>query len=378
MKSEIKIPAMGESVSEATIGRFLKPDGSLVKENDEIVELETEKVNQVLYSPTTGKLIWNVKEGDVVRIGDVIGAVDTEAVAQKQKESPKPKEEKKPLKQEIPKPSEKKEIGIRKGQEEFIKELKQQEEPTPAPKKMDKALPKEERKGETRRPMSSIRKTIAARLVDSLHQAAMLTTFNEVDMTAIGEIRERHKASFLEKHGVKLGLMSFFVKAVVNALHASPDLNSYIDGDDIVTRHSYDIGIAVGTDRGLVVPVVRACETLSFAQIEQAIDTYAKKARGSKLIIDDLRGGGFTITNGGVYGSLLSTPILNPPQSGILGMHKIEKRPVVVNDQIVIRPMMYLALSYDHRIVDGKEAVSFLVRVKQVLEDPSLLLFNGD
>lgn len=366
MKQEIKIPAMGESVTEATIGRLLKTNGQAVKENEEIVELETEKVNQVLYAPMSGTLNWNVSEGQNVAIGQTIGYVDSEVKAsvkeEKQKPTPPP----------APPPPKKEEKGIRFQQKEFVEEVKT---PQVKAEPVKVTVAKE---GETRKPMSKIRKTIASRLVEALHESAMLTTFNEVDMTGVMELRQRHQENFTKKHGVKLGFMSFFVKAAVNALHLYPDINGSIEGDEIVHHASCDIGIAVSTDRGLFVPVVRKCEALSFAKIEQAIADFAKKAREGKLAIDDLRGGTFTITNGGVYGSLLSTPILNPPQSGILGMHKIEKRPVVVNDQIVIRPMMYLALSYDHRIVDGKEAVSFLVRIKEVLEDPSLLLFNGD
>lgn len=373
MRSEIKVPAMGESVSEATISHLLKQSGAFVQENEEIVELETEKVNQILYAPATGTLNWEIKEGNTVRIGQTLGTIDTAAKGEEVKLAPPEKktEESKPTEK-----SSRQEGGVRFGKEEFLKELK---EPTREPPKtaLTHSIAKESQRV-TRRPMSKIRKTIAARLVDSLHQAAMLTTFNEVDMSAIIELRARHKDSFLQKHQVKLGFMSFFVKAVLKGLQEFPDLNSYIDGEEIVNRNYYDIGIAVGTDKGLFVPIVRECERLSFADIEKSIEGYAKKAREGKLAINDLEGGGFTITNGGVYGSLLSTPILNPPQSGILGMHKIEKRPVVVDDQIAIRPMMYLALSYDHRLVDGKEAVSFLVRVKQVLEDPSLLLFNGD
>jgi 2-oxoglutarate dehydrogenase E2 component (dihydrolipoamide succinyltransferase) len=330
MRQEIKIPQMGESVSEASIGIILKPTGSIVKENEEIVELETEKVNQLLYAPCAGVITWSVQTGDPVPIGTTIGVIDSAgtptAVA---------KEELQP-KKEVPPP-----------------------QPEP-PLKVTGQL--------ARKKMSRIRQTIANRLVESLHTAAMLTTFNEVDMSTIIALREQHKESFVQKHGVKLGFMSFFVYAVTEALKHYPDFNSYIEQDEIVIRQTYDIGIAVGTEKGLVVPVVRNCDKLSFAQIEKEIASYAQKARSNTLSIGDLEGGGFTITNGGVYGSLLSTPILNPPQVGILGMHKIMKRAVVVEDAIVIRPMMYLALSYDHRLIDGKEAVSFLVHIKETLE----------
>jgi 2-oxoglutarate dehydrogenase E2 component (dihydrolipoamide succinyltransferase) len=231
-------------------------------------------------------------------------------------------------------------------------------------------------KKETKRPLSKIRQVIASRMVEAQQTMAMLTTFNEVDLSEIIKLREKHKEIFIKKYGTKLGFMSFFVKAAVSALKAFPMVNSYLEANHIVERHYYDIGIAVGTDRGTLVPVVRECEKLSFAQIELSIDEFANKAREGKITMDDLQGGGFTITNGGVYGSLLSTPILNPPQCAILVMHKIEKRPVVVDDQIVIRPMMYLALSYDHRLIDGKESVAFLVHIKNALEDPSRLLFE--
>ncbi len=224
--------------------------------------------------------------------------------------------------------------------------------------------------------MSKIRKLIATRLVEVQSTTAMLTTFNEVDLTEVMQLREKYKETFVKAHGARLGFMSFFVKAAVSALKAFPGVNSYIDGEDLVERHFYSIGIAVGGEKGLVVPVVRDCDRLSFGEIEGAISNYAQKVKDGKLSADDLQGGGFTITNGGVYGSLLSTPILNPKQCAILGMHKISKRPVVIDDQIVIRQMMYLALSYDHRIIDGKEAVSFLVHIKNCLEDPRRMLLD--
>ncbi|MFZ0565815.1 MAG: dihydrolipoyllysine-residue succinyltransferase [Chlamydiales bacterium] len=378
MREEIKIPPMGESITEAIIGSFLKPSGSAVEEGDEIVELETEKVTQLLYAPISGVISWKVSEGDNVTIGTVIGEVDSGAAPTVEKEKKEPVEEAPPPKEGIIAPQKEPAEGARVMQKEFIAELKA---PTPPPKREEvkKAAPEKAepvRKGnETRRRMTKIRQTIASHLVDSLHQSAMLTTFNEVDMTAIMDLRAKYKTSFQEKHGVKLGFMSFFVKASVEGLKTFPDFNSYIDGDEIVHREYFNIGIAVATPRGLVVPVVRDCDRLTFAEIEQTIGTYAQKAREGHIALDDLQGGGFTITNGGVYGSLLSTPILNPGQVGILGMHTIAKRPVVIEDQITIRPMMYLALSYDHRLVDGKEAVSFLVHIKEVLEDPSRLMF---
>lgn len=390
MKTEIKVPAMGESISEATVGSILKPNNSQVAMDDELLELETEKVNQVLYAPQAGAVNWTVSSGDHVKVGQVIGSIDSagKAAPEKSKEqAPKPAADKQKPFQPEPQPqlqpqpkAQPAPSGSRLTKEAFIADIASpQKQPQPTSTQPPKAEPQpqpatiEGGRNETRRKMSKIRQVIAKRLVEAQHTAAMLTTFNEVDMTQIISDRERYKESFAKQYGVKLGFMSFFVKAVVAALQQFPDLNSYIDGDEIVHREYYDIGIAVSTDRGLVVPVVRDCDTLSFAEIEKAIEVHAKKAREGGLSVNDLQGGGFTITNGGVYGSLLSTPILNPPQSGILGMHKIAKRPVVVDDQIVIRPMMYLALSYDHRIVDGKEAVTFLVAVKNILEDPARL-----
>lgn len=380
MREEIKIPTMGESITEATIGSFLKESGASVREGEEIIELETEKVNQVLYAPIAGTVTWSVTVGDTVKIGQSIGSVEgnggasQEKKAEEKKPSPSPGAPQKP---EIPTQEPKSEgKGSRIMQAEFVAQLKAT--PPVSPQEIGKEEVSEVRSDghETRRPMSKIRKVIAQRLVNALQQSAMLTTFNEVDMSAVMELRAKHKESFPEKHGVKLGFMSFFVKAVVEGLKAFPDINSYIDGEEIVQRHYYNIGIAVSTEKGLIVPVIRDCERLTFAEIEKKIADAAKKGKEGKLSINEMQGGGFTITNGGVFGSLLSTPILNPPQVGILGMHNIVKRAVVVNDQIVIRPMMYLALSYDHRIVDGKEAISFLVRVKEVLEDPSGLLFS--
>jgi len=373
VKVEIKIPEMGESVTQATISAILEAEGSFVEEGAEIIELETEKVNQVLYAPQAGVIHWSVSEEDTVSIGDLIGFVDTDAKAPEKSvtKEPAPKVEKEaPAVKEPPKKTEGKQVRL--GQSEFVGKLDKKRAPTPI---STPTTSKEDAAPLIRRKMSNIRKTIASRLVESLHSSAMLTTFNEVDMSAVMAMRAKYKEKFTEKHGVKLGFMSFFVKAVVEALKDFPDLNSYIDGEDIVTRTTHDIGIAVGTERGLVVPVVRACEEMTFAEIEKAIVEYAQAARNKKLKLEDLANGGFTITNGGIYGSLLSTPILNPPQVGILGMHAIVKRPVAINDAVEIRPMMYLALSYDHRIVDGKEAVSFLVRVREVLEDPARLMF---
>ena len=379
MQHDIKIPSMGESISEVTIGNILKPSGTYVKADEEILELETDKVNQVLYAPAAGVLNLKVKENDTVKIGDVIGAVDGDAAAPKEvapKEAPAAKKEEPAPTPPPTQVAASKTGNARKMKEDFLADLSAPQKAAPAqsPAPKPKRIAAEGR--ESRKRMPKIRQVIANRLLEASQTTAMLTTFNEVDMSAILELREKYKEVFLKQHGCKLGFMSFFVKAVVSALQAVPGINSYIDGDELVERLYYDIGIAVGTDRGLVVPVLRDCEQLDIAGIEKAIEGFAKAARDGKLSVDDLQGGSFTITNGGVYGSLLSTPILNPPQSDILGMHKIEKRPVVVNDQIVIRPMMYLALSYDHRVVDGKEAVTFLVHVKNCLEDPSRLLLD--
>lgn len=379
MKVEIKIPAMGESVTEAMIGNILKPSGSYVKIDEEILELETDKVNQVLYAPQSGLLTLHVKKEDTVKIGQVIGFVDTEVKPSSVEIPPFPPPQVPSRTPPIEKPSGE---NVRVMIPEFIASIK--EEPTSFPLESTKREPSQEaspsapRQMEkvTRKKMSSLRKVIAARLVEAKNTTAMLTTFNEIDMSTVIEIRNKEKDNFQKKYGVKLGFMSFFVKGVVAALKAIPEVNAYIDGEEIVTVHTYDIGVAVSTERGLMVPVVKNCDTLNFAGVEKAIETYSKKAKEGTISVDDLRGGSFTITNGGVFGSLLSTPILNPPQSAILGMHAIVKRPVVVNDEIVIRPMMYIALSYDHRIIDGKEAVLFLVYLKQNLEDPSRLLLD--
>lgn len=386
MNQEIKVPPMGESISEGVIGQIFAPSGTIVKADDEVLELETDKVNQAIYSPIAGRVRLTVKVGDTVKIGQTIGLIEggvVEIKETKPEEPPAPSPQKSVPVQPIPPPKvESIELGeaVRYGKEAFLADLKiasKTEERKPS-QDIKMAVPSARPSWgkETRRPMSRIRKVIAERLVRAQQSMAMLTTFNEVDLTQVIQLREKYKEEFVKKYGCKLGFMSFFVKATVAALEAYPDLNSYIDGDEIVHRETYDIGVAVGTDRGVIVPVIRNCDQLSYAEIEKALENFAKKAREGKLSADDLQGGGFTITNGGIYGSLLSTPILLPPQCGILGMHKIEKRPVVINDQITIRSMMYLALSYDHRLIDGKEAVSFLVHLKNTLEDSSRLLLH--
>ncbi len=386
MKVDIKVPRMGESISEATIGTIFKQSGTGVQLDDEILELETDKVNQVLYAPKKGVLTLSVKEGDKVNIDATIGYIETEATAaatppkEKEKEktpepAPKPAEEKKPP--QPPKQTQESK-SIRFTEEEFVKELKGTPSTKPAqtPKPSPKAPAPTSGERETRRRIPSIRQVIAKRLVKAQNESAMLTTFNEVDMSEVMHLRTTFQEEFTKKHGVKLGLMSFFVDAAVSALKAFPIVNSYLDGEEIVQRNYYDLGIAVSTDRGLLVPVIRDCDKHSMAEIEAQLVEFSQKAREGTIAIDDLQGGGFTITNGGTFGSLLSTPILNPPQVAILGMHKIQKRPIAMDDQVVIRPMMYLALSYDHRLVDGKEAVQFLVHIKNMIENPSRILLQ--
>jgi 2-oxoglutarate dehydrogenase E2 component (dihydrolipoamide succinyltransferase) len=414
MKIDIKVPVIGESVSDATISRLIKSNGQMVLRDEAIVELETDKVNQILYAPEAGQLTLTVKVGETVHPEDVIGFVDTSAeihanvseapakekpkpplsttptrqmaldivsqlVKEKTPESPSPKDQKPideqplaPKKKSLVDPIQKKtsETKAIPPQEAAKTVMPQKKKPEP-PQEVE-SLPADK----TRIKMSSLRRTIAKRLVEAKNTTAMLTTFNEVDMSQIIAIRAKEKESFQAKYGVKLGFMSFFTKATVSALQAFPNVHAYIEGDDIVYFPNFDIGIAVSTDKGLVVPVIRKPDQCSFGEIEKQLEQLAQKAREGELSIENLRGGCFTITNGGVFGSLFATPILNPPQSAILGMHAIVKRPVVVQDAIAIRPMMYIALSYDHRIVDGKESVLFLSHIKQNLEDPSRLFLN--
>jgi 2-oxoglutarate dehydrogenase E2 component (dihydrolipoamide succinyltransferase) len=355
MKVEIKVPSVGESITSARVSSILKPAGAHVNDGEEILELETDKVNQMIYAPASGAIEWRVNVDDEVAIGDVIGWVNTDAKGAESKP-----------KAEAPKKVEKVEGSARKTAADFAAEtgLKEKPQATPSAPII---------KGSRKR-MSGLRRTIAERLVEVKNKTAMLTTFNEVDMREVIQIRMNEKDNFEKKYGVKLGFMSFFIKASVAALKAFPDVGSFIEGDEIVTQQDFDLGLAVSTDKGLFVPVLRKCDAMSFGEIERGLTELAKKAREGKIQVDDLKGGIFTITNGGVFGSMLSTPILNPPQSAILGMHTIVKRPVVVGDKIEIRPIMYLALSYDHRIIDGKEAVQFLVHIKQSLEDPSKLI----
>ncbi len=341
---EIKVPSMGESISQATVITLLKKEGDLVRADEEILELETDKVNQVIFSPDAGTIHYLVHVGDVVTEGQPLAALTEGHAESAPKAQPK--------------------------------EIEPAQKVTPPKMDSPKVEAAKENPLEVRKKLPRIRQVIAERMLEAVKTSAMLTTFNEVDMSQVMTAREQYKKSFEEKHGVKLGFMSFFVKAVVSALKAFPQVNSFIEKDEMVERLTYDIGVAVSTDRGLVVPVIRGCDKLSFGDIEKKIAALAEAARKGGLTPDDLKGGSFTITNGGVFGSMLSTPILNPPQAAILGLHKITKRPVVIDDQIVIRPIMYLALSYDHRVIDGREAVSFLLHVKQEIEDPSRLLLN--
>ncbi|MCZ1180174.1 2-oxoglutarate dehydrogenase complex dihydrolipoyllysine-residue succinyltransferase [Alkalihalobacillus clausii] len=419
--TEIKVPELGESITEGTISQWLKEVGDYVEQGEFIAELETDKVNAEIPVDTAGVIKEFKREpGDTVEIGEVIAIIDesgsagaSSATSESTKEEATAKEEapqeekqaeqtQQPEKEEavsnnrpLASPAARKlarEKGISldaitptdptgKIRRQDIEAHQAKPKQTEAPKAQPSSAPVSE--GEAGKPverqkMSRRRQTIAKRLVDVQHETAMLTTFNEVDMSAVMNLRSRRKDAFSEKHGVKLGFMSFFTKAVVGALKEFPLLNAEIQGDELLIKKFYDIGIAVSTDSGLVVPVLRDADRLSFAGIEKGIGELGKKARDNKLQLADMQGGTFTITNGGVFGSLWSTPILNAPQVGILGMHKIQMRPVAIdNERFENRPMMYLALSYDHRIVDGKEAVSFLVKIKQLIEDPEQLLLEG-
>jgi len=377
-------------VNEATIARWIKQEGERVSTGEALVELETDKANLEVSAERAGTLrSVHRKEGDDVKVGDVLAVIDEVAAAtsEKQPEGPAPpppepevQPEQTPPEKEPPEPDRAEEQG----EKPEVPPARVPEMPPPETEKPEidrppraQARPIEAGRPEERIRMSRRRRTIATRLVEAQHAAAMLTTFNEADMTAIMELRRRRKEAFEKRHGVSLGLTSFFVKASIAALKAFPRLNAEIDGDEMILKHYYDIGIAIGDPEGLVVPVLHHADRLSFAQIEKAVKRFTEQAETSSFSIEDLRGGTFTITNGGVFGSLMSTPILNPPQVGILGLHRIQDRPVVVGGEVVVRPMMYLALSYDHRIVDGREAVQFLVRVKQFLEDPETMLIEG-
>ncbi len=439
MPIEVRVPTLGESVVDAVVGTWLKKEGDAVSTGETLVELETDKVNIEVIAQNDGvlqKIMSN--EGDTVNVGDVIASIEEGAVAEAPKAEEK-QEAAEPAPAAAAQPAAEAPVSAaqpaaaetaaratpavrrlaaeydldldqvpasgdngRVTREDVVRYALSRQAPQPAPAATNGStqtpippatpaqapaaapsgpMPQFEAdtagRREERVRMSRRRQTIAQRLVEAQHTAAMLTTFNEVDMSKVMDLRKRRRDAFKEQHGVSLGYMSFFTKACIGALKAFPRVNAEIQGNEFVLKHYYDIGIAVGAPEGLVVPVVRDADRKTFAEIEQEIVELATKARDNKLSLDELLGGTFTITNGGIYGSLLSTPILNPPQVAILGMHKIEQRPVVVDGSVVVRPMMYLALSYDHRIVDGQEAVQFLVRVKELLEDPESLLLEG-
>ena len=392
MAKEIRVPALGESVTEATIAKWFKNVGDAVKADEPMVELETDKVTVEVPAPASGKLASiSAATGTTVNVGALLGAIEEGAVGVAAKPAAAATVAA-PAALKIAEPA-KTEAPLSPAVRKIVTENKLEPASIPAtgkdgrltkgdvleqlsrPVAMPAAAPTPSG-GEERVKMSRLRLTIARRLKEAQNTAAMLTTFNEVDMSAVMALRNEFKEMFEKKHGVKLGFMSFFAKAVIQALKDVPAVNAEIDGEDLVYKNYYHLGVAVGTEKGLVVPVVRDVDRMSFATIEKTIADYGKKARDGQLQIADMQGGTFTISNGGVYGSLMSTPILNAPQSGILGMHKIQERPVAIDGQVVIRPMMYLALSYDHRIVDGKEAVTFLVRVKESLEDPQRALLD--
>jgi 2-oxoglutarate dehydrogenase E2 component (dihydrolipoamide succinyltransferase) len=401
MSAEVKIPAVGESITSGLLSTWHKEDGETVAAGDVLLTLETDKVSTELTAEAAGQLKIRVPAGQEVKIGEVVATIEsngaqpaptakaaapapvaplssppaqTPAPAHTMESAPAPPQSKTQLEAKTePAPS----AGSgpsAKAPETKLVPTTPAAAPSPAPAAPAGVTSADGRF--TRKRLSPIRRKIAAQLVMAQQTAAILTTFNEVDMSAVMSLRKDLQDAFVKEHGLKLGFMSFFVKACVSALQAIPAINSRMDGEDLIQNSFYDIGVAIGTERGLVVPVVRNADQKSFAQIERDILDYAQKAKEGKIKIEDLTGGVFTISNGGTYGSLLSTPILNPPQSGILGMHKIQERPVAEKGQVVIRPMMYLALSYDHRVVDGKEAVTFLIRVKECIESPARLLLG--
>ena len=426
MSKEVIIPALGESITSGILSSWKVKEGSYVELDQPIYELETDKITQEGLADASGVIKFLAQEGDEVEIGATIATIDESAdapssptVEEKTEEAPAPVStpDSKPEVPEAPvlddattepvpsaEPAKaRQDSGYSPAVRKLLSEtgidpssvvgtgkdgritkgdvLKAQSTPVPKSAPVvetatpSQSAPATSAHGDrvTRRPLTPIRRKIASRLVEAQQTAAILSTFNEVDLSAVMALRKSHQDSFVKANGVKLGFMSFFVKAVVHALKAVPGINVRIEGDQLIEHHYYDIGVAVGTEKGLVVPVLRDCDQMSFAEIEQGIVGYAEKARSGGITLADMQGGCFTITNGGIYGSLLSTPIINPPQSGILGMHTIQERPVVRNGEIVARPMMYLALSYDHRVVDGKEAVTFLIKIKEAIEEPARL-----
>ena len=440
MVIEIKIPSVGESVTEALLAQWFKNDGDLVKNDEPLFVIETDKVTLEVVAEADGVLAITVAEGEMVAIGAVVGTLDSDGVARAaapaaggEPDEPAPAEPAKPVEPEPPAPepamavpapepapapqettrSDLSEFSLAPSVRRLVAEknldptlipgtgpdgritkgdvvlylesapssdsVTQPDRPAvpaAAPVDLEPAKPVSAAETVSRKPMSPIRQRIAARLLEAKHSTAMLTTFNEIDMSNLMAIRKQYKEAFKQKYGVNLGMMSSFIRACVEALKELPQINAFIDGKDFIEHHYYHIGVAVGSERGLVVPVIRHADQLSFAGLEQAIVDYVKKIQENRLELADLEGGTFTISNGGVYGSLLSTPILNTPQSAILGMHKIEKRPVVIDDEVVIRSMMYVALSYDHRIVDGREAVTFLKRIKEFVENPERMMME--
>jgi 2-oxoglutarate dehydrogenase E2 component (dihydrolipoamide succinyltransferase) len=416
--ADIRVPTLGESVTEATVGKWFKQQGDAVAVDEPLVELETDKVTLEVPAPAAGVLSEvAVKNGDTVAVGALLGQIKegvgaapkaAAPIATKPAASPTGAPDEKtaktkpigagpeqPQPREMPLPPSVRKMAAESGVDPSriagtgmhgqvtkadmlgaIERAAAAPTPVSAPVQMRAPSPADDAAREERVHMTRLRQTIARRLKDAQNTAAMLTTFNEVDMSAVMHLRNEYKDLFEKKHGVKLGFMGFFVRACIQALKEIPAVNAEIDGTDIVYKNYYHIGVAVGTDRGLVVPVIRDADQMSLAQIEKTIADFGRRAREGTLKIEDMQGGTFTISNGGVYGSLMSTPILNAPQSGILGMHKIQERPVVVGGKIEPRPMMYLALSYDHRIVDGREAVTFLVRVKECLEDPARVVLD--
>lgn len=397
MSIEVKVPTLPESVADATIASWHKKVGDKVSRDENLVDLETDKVVLEVPSPVDGILKEILfKEGDTVQGSQILAHIEEgQATAAEPKQMESSTDEKASSDDKSTSPAVRRMLAEndlqssqiegsgkdgRVTKDDVLSFIESNREKAPQKSESSAAAAKSSMpmgaREERRVPMTRLRAKIAERLVQAQHNAAMLTTFNEVNLKAVMDLRAQYKDNFEKKHGVKLGFMSFFTKAVVEALKRFPAVNASIDGQDIVYHGFYDVGIAVSTDRGLVVPVVRDADQMSMADIEKAINDSATRARQGKLSLEEMQGGTFTITNGGVFGSLLATPIINPPQTGILGMHKIEDRPVVENGQIVIRPMMYIALSYDHRLIDGKESVQFLVTVKELLEDPARLLLN--
>lgn len=423
MKTQIKIPAVGESITEATISQWNKKNGEIVKRDEILLTLETDKASVEVVAETAGKLSISVQEGQTVAIGSVVGEIDASAAGEASASKPSGAPSKAPppppgasaaqftSNQSVEKPAPKpqappvpsssgskplspavkklvtenqidtstvsgtgKDGRLTKG--DVLGAMKSSGAPAAKPTALPTPRSGSVSQETTREPMTKIRQTIAKRLVEAQHTAAILTTFNEIDMSNVMALRSKYKDSFEKKHGIKLGFMGFFVKAAIEALKAYPKVNAYIEGTDLIYHHYYNIGMAVGTEKGLLVPIIKNAESLSLAEVEMSIKHYAEKARDGKIALDDLNGGTFTISNGGVYGSLMSTPILNPPQSGILGLHKIEERAVVIDGKIEIRPMMYVALSYDHRVIDGAQSVGFLVKIKECMEDPARILLE--